>query len=724
MFLSQNVSADLMGGLTAAVTAIPLAIAFGVLAFSPLGPDYASAGALAGLYGAIFTGFFAALWGGTPCQVTGPTGPLTTVSTAMVATLALRHDSPETAIALTFLCVSMAGVCQVLLGFLRVGGMIKYIPYPVIAGFMNGIAILIALGQIRPLLGTDSKASWSELLHLQGILPLTLTVGLITMIAMKLTPRFSKKLPGALVGLGLGTLAHHLFAFAGQGAMLGRTIGQIPSGVPHLDFVSQFPALLVAHGALLIPTAIALGLLGSIDSLLTSVVADTVTRTRHDSNRELFGQGMGNLIAGCMGGLAGAGATVRTLVNVAAGGRGRLSGMFHSICLLLVLLFLAPLAGKVPYSVLAGILLVTSYGMLDRWSAHLVWKLTGTSEQKREIAKNLAIVVSVTAVTVFVDLMVAVVVGILLASLIFVERMSRSVIRRSYRSDEVQSQRVLSSQLMQTLRDQGQRTVIFELQGPIFFGTADKLGVAVDEVDDSVDRVILDFHRVTEIDSTGARVLLLIQELLQGKGKTLAFSSIAKGSNHWGFLHDMKVIESVNEAYVFADLGQALEWEEDLLLRELHLTPYAPRTLSELESLQNLQPAEVQALTAHLEELSFAAGSQLFAAGSLSDGAFLLVEGKVCVWRGEHLVASFGPGSVVGEMGLLEGLERTATVVAELPTRAYRLSREGLLQLLEQQPRVAALFLWNLSRELCLRLRLVSRQLEATGTSGSSQQPE
>ena len=719
MYFSNNVPRDIMGGLTAAVTAIPLAIAFGVLALSPLGPEYASAGALAGLYGAIFTGFFAAALGGTACQVTGPTGPLTTVTTALVASLVAQHDTPELALSLTFLCISMAGVAQILLGFLRVGGLIKYIPYPVIAGFMNGIAIIIGLGQVRPLLGMDSHTPWQQVFQLQGLQPYTLGVGLLTIVVMRLTPRVNKKVPGALVGLGLGTLAYVLLSKLVPGAVLGQTIGHIPSGVPHLGFVSQFPQLLMAHGALLIPSAIALGLLGSIDSLLTSVVADTVTRTRHNSDQELFGQGVGNLIAGCMGGVAGAGATVRTLVNVDAGGRGRLSGMFHSVCLLLVLLFMAPLAGAIPYTVLAGILLVTAYGMLDRWSGHLVWKLTGTADQKKEIAKNLAIVACVTLVTVFVDLMVAVVVGILLASLIFVERMSRSVIRRCYRSDEVQSQRVLSPHVMQTLNEQGHRTMVFELQGPIFFGTADKLGMAIDDVDKTVDRVILDFHRVTEIDSTGARVLILIQELLADKGKTLAFSSLTKGSNQWGFLEDMKVIQRVKEAYVFPDLNRALEWEEDLLLQELSISPYAARPLEELEILQNLSPADHRALIEHLEEVSFEEGSAFFTQGAPSNDAYLLVEGRVNVMRGGHRVASFGPGALVGEMGLLEGVERTAHVVAEVPTRAYRLKREGLLHLLEHHPGAAARFLWNVGSELSMRLRLTSLQLEATGTAAS-----
>jgi len=612
---------------------------------------------------------------------------------------------------LTFMCISMAGACQILLGFLRIGGLIKYIPYPVIAGFMNGIAVIIALGQIRPLLGVTSGTPWSRIV--QEVQPYTLAVGLATVLVMRLTPLWSKKVPGALTGLAAGTLAHVLLGKYLPEIALGPSIGHIPNGLPDLGFLAQFPGLLAVHGFTLLPTAIALGLLGAIDSLLTSVVADTVTRTRHDSDRELLGQGVGNLISGAFGGIAGAGATVRTLVNVDAGGRGRLSGLFHSICLLLVMLLLAPLAGAIPYSALAGILLVTAYGMLDRWSGHLVWKMTGTSEQKHEIAKDLAIVLLVLLVTVAVDLMVAVVLGILLASLIFVERMSRSVIRRSYRSDQAQSHRVLSPKVMQTLNQYGHRTMVFELQGPIFFGTADKLGQAIDAVDETVDRVILDFHRVTQIDSTGARVLILIQELLADAGKTLAFSSLTRGSNQWGFLEDMKVVETVKSDYIFADLNRALEWEEDLLLEELNISAYAPLSVFEMEILQDLCPEEIQALLEHLEEVSFEAGCALFEQGSEANDAYLIVAGKVSVNRGIHQVSSFGPGALVGEMGLLEGIERTAGVVAETPTKALRLRREGLLHLLQSHPCAAARFLWNVGRELSLRLRLTARQLEA-----------
>ncbi|MGE0488357.1 MAG: SLC26A/SulP transporter family protein [Vulcanimicrobiota bacterium] len=716
MQLTVNAKEDFFGGLTAAVTALPLAIAFGVLALSPLGPEYASVGALAGLYGAIFTGIFAALFGGTACQVSGPTGPMTTVLTTFVASLVALEIEVELLLVLTFMMVTMGGCVQLLFGALKVGGLIKFIPYPVIAGFMNGIAVIIFLGQVRPFLGLPSLTAWTDVLRLQGLQPWTLLVGLVTVVAVVVTPRLTKKVPGSLSGLALGTVCYYLLS----GRELGPVIGEIPTGIPTPHRLLDFAALVgsgevVAWLPTLVPAAFALGVLGSIDSLLTSVVADTVTRTRHDSNRELFGQGIGNIISGCFGGLAGAGATVRTLVNVAAGGRGRLSGMVHGLVLLAVLLAFGGLAGKIPKVVLAGILLVTAVGMVDRWSSRLIWKLTGTAEQKREIAINLAVVVVVTVVTVAVDLMVAVAIGIVIASFLFVEKMSKDVVHRSFRADVMHSRRVLPPHTMQVLSEQGNNTLVFELQGPLFFGTADRLATALtDTVNDSIERVILDFRRVREIDASGARVLILIQELLSDQGKRLALASLDEARNEWGFLVDMRVVETVGREFIFGDLDQALEWAENLILDQTEVDDhdYGPHRLEQLEILARFQPDEIETLKGYLVAEEFTQGQTVIERGHQGDSLYILTEGSLSVHREQRRVATYGPGSLVGEMAVLEGLERGADVKADRPARAYRLDRARLEELTATHPGIAAKFLWNIGAELSARLRWTAREIE------------
>ena len=563
--LTSNVKADLFGGLTAAVTALPLAIAFGVMVSNELGPEWSSVGAIAGLYGAIFTGFFASLFGGTPCQVTGPTGPMTTVLAGIVAGMVLKFGDRlegEQILTLAFAAVVLSGLIQIVLGLFRLGGLVKYIPYPVTAGFMNGIAVIIFLGQKNPFLGMeDGKVDVA-----------TTFIGCFTVAVIMLTPKVTKAVPGSLVGLGLGTAVYYLIAHLQPETPLGPVVGDVPTAIPSLKQVGNFlslPTMPVFSEALplLITSAISLALLGAIDSLLTSVVADTVTKTRHDSNQELIGQGIGNTVAGCFGGFAGAGATIRTLVNVDAGGRGRLSGMFHGFCLLMVVVAIGSVAGKIPNVVLSGILMVTAYGMIDSWSSGLLKKLASTAENKNEITANLALVLIVTVVTVVVDLMVAVGLGVVLASLYFVAKTSNTIIRGIYPGGAIHSRRVYPHHAQDLLEKHGHETLVVELQGPLFFGSSDYFTRAVEEqLKGEVKRIILDCHRVTGIDSSGGRALMLLQENVASSGRQLAIAGLTPEHHSWGFLRDMGVVNEIKEEFFFPDLDRAREWGESLVL--------------------------------------------------------------------------------------------------------------------------------------------------------------
>jgi len=336
---------DFFGGLTAGVVALPLALAFGVAS---------GFGAVAGLYGAIALGFFAALLGGTSTQVSGPTGPMTVIFAAAIVAF------PGDATAVLGV-VFLAGILQIAFGFMKVGVFIRYMPYPVISGFMSGIGVIIILLQLHPLLGAASVGS-----PLQAVLNLpasissvnlySLVLALITMAIVFLTPaRISRVVPSPLLALLGGSLVSIMFNFP------VAVIGEIPSGLPEF----ALPLFSVALLPKIIPMALALAVLGVIDSLLTSVVADSMTKTRHNSNQELIGQGMGNILASLIGGLPGAGATMRTVVNVKAGGTTRISGMTHSLFLLAILLGLGRYAALIPLPVLAGILMKVGVDILD-----------------------------------------------------------------------------------------------------------------------------------------------------------------------------------------------------------------------------------------------------------------------------------------------------------------------------------------------------------------------
>jgi len=393
----MSIRGNLFGGMTAAVIALPLALAFGVAS---------GLGATAGLYGAIVLGFTAALFGGTPTQISGPTGPMTVMVAAAV--VALNGDLQM--IAAT---IFLAGLFQIAFGFVKIGQFVRYIPYPVISGFMSGIGIIIIVLQINPFLGVASDAS---VLHVLMALPQTLSHASIAALVLATlalgivfyTPAsISRWLPTPLIALLVLTPISALFGLD------VATIGDIPSGLP--DFV--MPSFTLSQVNVIVPLAFTLALLGTIDSLLTSIVADSLTQTRHRPNRELFGQGLGNALCAFVGAIPGAGATMRTVINIKSGGSGKLSGMFHAVVLLAIVLFFAPLASAIPLAVLAGILIKVGLDILD-YRFLEVWK-----DSPRH---DLAIMGTVFFVTVFIDLITAVLVGVVLASLSIVYRITQA----------------------------------------------------------------------------------------------------------------------------------------------------------------------------------------------------------------------------------------------------------------------------------------------------------
>ena len=392
----RNLRGDLYGGITAAVVALPLALAFGVAS---------GAGPVAGVYGAVFVGFFAALFGGTPAQVSGPTGPMTVVMAAVITRYA--HEP-----ALAFTVVMMAGGFQVAFGLLRLGRFINLMPYPVISGFMSGIGCIIIVLQLAPLGGVanpsgqplEALAFLPEALGMAQ--PDALVVGVASfVICMFLPARIGRLLPAPLVALVVGVA---LVATVFGGAPV---LGEIPSGLPS----PTLPAMELAALPGMIKSALVLALLASIDSLLTSLIADNITRTYHRSDRELVGQGIGNAVAGLMGAIPGAGATMRTVVNVRAGGRTPLSGALHAVLLLGVMLGLGRYAAHIPHAVLAGILIKVGIDIID-------WKYLRLLP--RAPRGDLLVMLVVLTLTVVVDLIAAVGAGVVMASLLFVKHMA------------------------------------------------------------------------------------------------------------------------------------------------------------------------------------------------------------------------------------------------------------------------------------------------------------
>ncbi|MEL6158861.1 MAG: SulP family inorganic anion transporter [Cyanobacteria bacterium J06554_11] len=492
----RNLRGDLFGGLTAAVIALPMALAFGFAS---------GAGPTAGLYGAILVGFFAALFGGTPTLISEPTGPMTVVITAVIASLMAAN--PENGMAMAFTVVMMAGIFQIVIGALKLGKYVTLMPYNVVSGFMSGIGLILIILQIGPMLGQPSPKGGviGTLQNLPTLIanvqPSETILALLTVLIIVYFPKNLRKFaPPQLVAMIIGTVLS-LTIF---GNVDIRRIGEIPLALPTLNMPfftgDQVRNMLIDAGVL--------GMLGSIDALLTSVVADSLTRTEHDSNKELVGQGIGNIISGLFGGLPGAGATMGTVVNIKAGGTTALSGLFRAVILLVVVLGASRLTQPIPLAVLAGIIIkvgldIIDWGFLKR--AHYLSR------------KSAAIMYGVIFLTVFVDLVIAVGIGVFVANILTIEKLSdlrsdKGVTAITDDDDTIE----LSAEEKVILERANDQILLFRLSGPMIFGVAKAIAREREAVQ-SCKALILDLSEVPHLGVTTSLSLEnAIQEAVDG----------------------------------------------------------------------------------------------------------------------------------------------------------------------------------------------------------------
>ena len=418
---TSNLKGDIFGGVTAGIVALPLALAFGIQAFGSIDdPAASSMGALAGLVGATLLGFFASLFGGTHSQISGPTGPMTVITATLISGVWASQHSLSAVLISMSMAGLFCGLFQILFGVIKIGKYVRYIPYPVLSGFMSGIGVIIILQQLYALVGLKSPVLTVDMITelperlSGGVSYEALLLGLGTIAIIWLMPKISKKVPATLVALLVMTVVSLFFKMEDR-----LLIGAIPGGLPMPFFANSSISLSGIDWYETLKVAIVPGLtlagLGSIDTLLTSVVADNITKTHHNSNQELIGQGIGNMMGGLFCGIGGAGATMRTVVNVKSGGRTKISGMVHSLFLLAILLGLGGLVRYVPLSVLAGILITVGWGIIDFKGFRDLFKIPKA---------DASVLLIVFALTVLVDLLTAVGIGMVIASVLFMKRMS------------------------------------------------------------------------------------------------------------------------------------------------------------------------------------------------------------------------------------------------------------------------------------------------------------
>lgn len=724
----KSLKGDIAGGISGGLLTIPVSMGYGILALQPLGDRYVSYGVVAGLLSAMIALLAGALLRGAAGLLYTPRSVVTLIMAAVVFEgvargpgAAAAQGDVERTLTLVFFVVVAAGLFQTLFGALRLGGLIRYIPSPVMAGFQNAVAALIIVAQIDSLLGFSRHVPFGKLAsNLALVQPLTLTVGVLTILAMWYGPRLTKRIPPVVLGLLVGTGAYYALSLSGFGPQLGPVVGPMPETPVFPKYLPGFGELLIERKTWPVVFTLAVGafslaIVSSLDVLLCAKVMDGVTGERSRGSRELVRTGVGNMAAACFGGIASGVNLGASTANHRAGGRTRLASLVAASVILLATLLLGRAIALLPRVVIAGMLFVVGVQLFDQWSLRLLWRtIAGDLSTRRRMALDLLVALMVAASILVFDPVVGVAMGVTVAVLFFIVRMSRSVVRRTYRGDAVRSRKARDPKLTEILAAHGQQTVVFELEGPIFFGTAEDLATRVEVSSrEGARHVVLDLRRVNEVDTTGARILIQIHERLRKQGGRLVLSHPHDNQLVSTVLRDLGVAGALGPSALFADTDAALEWAEEQIIRA-HATGdvlTGEIAMDRLSVLEGLTEAECAVVGTLLARRTYSPGEVVIKEGSLDRDLFLMSRGTVSVrvelpgQDRQRRLASFSAGTVFGEVALLDREPRSATVTADEEAVCYVLSEDAFHALVRDHHAIAIKLLTNLGRELSRRVR-------------------
>jgi sulfate permease, SulP family len=724
MVKKSELVGEFWGGLAAMLVAVPSAIAFGVTIYGPLGAGYAAQGAIAGILGTVALGLVAPALGGTRRLITAPCAPAAAVLAALALQLTEQDVAPERALALIALTGLLCGALQLIFGALRFGRLIKYMPYPVVSGYLSGVGLVIIVSQLPLLLAAPKEASfWQALAAPESWGWRSLVIGGVTIAATIFAGKLIRAVPAAILGLGAGVLAYLCLAIFDPALLqaegnalvigpLGASQGGLFDGAAGVW--SGIATLTAADLALILMPAATLAVLLSIDTLKTCVVLDAVTRTRHDSNRELLGQGTANLVANAIGGMPGAGQMGATLVNMSSGGRTRLSGSIEGVLALFAFLLVADLVAFVPIAALAGILLIVGFRMIDWKSLHFV--------RSRATMLDFAVIIAVIVTAKTVSLIAASGVGIALAVMLFVRgQISSSIVHRRSTARQNFSKQVRLPEEMAVLQEHGEETAIFELRGSLFFGTADQLYRAVEPDLKTRRTIILDMRLVRSVDVTAVHVLEQLEDMMKERGGELVFSTLPRfptGQEMQDYFDQVGLVQPGRQAHAFNELDDALEWVESRVLAEAGVGRAEESLLSlrDIDIFKARRDDTLADLEAHMKAVSIKAGERLFGFGDASDELYLIRRGAIRIMQPlahdhAHHLATFNRGDFFGEMSFLDHQPRSADAYAERDSELYVLSRASFEDFALGHKKGAMNLFEGLAKTLAERLRYTNTEL-------------
>lgn len=721
---AASVRSDIIAGLVSSAVAIPLAMAFGMFAFVTLGDEYFAYGAMAGLISAVAAGLVCVLLGDRSTRVYAPR--ITTTFFLGLLLFSLLHRAPavdaKPDIAATllvfFAIILLGGLLQALFGMLRLGSLIKFAPHPVMAGFQNMAAVLLFLVQLGNVLGFEHNVRFTRVFGSIGeARPLSLLVAALTFVAMWNARRITAKVPPILIGLGCGIVAYYAILVSGFGDMLGPVIGPLTASAAMRTVWIDFSGLPMAvplenSVSVILPGALALAVIASIDALLCAKLASQPGEFRAGDDRLLIRLGMANAVSAVLGGITSGINIGPSLANRAFGGRSRLSVIVNAVAVLAAATLLFPLLAYLPRAVLSATIMVVAIQHIDPWTKQLAARLLAPgTPQRGAIALDLGVSVFVSVLSIAVNVVSAVFIGIGVAVLLFVVRMSRSNIRRLYRCDNVRSRRYRDPAELELLHVRGASVLVIELQGALFFGSAERLAQIVDrETAGGTTAILLELRRITEIDSTGGRILGDIDAALAARGIKLAL--VLSGRTETA----ARLADIFRRDRFFPDIDRAIEWAEDELLQNAGSGPALQLPLDRLPLLLDFTPDQIKRLQPWLEPVAWPAGHVVFRRGDPGSSLYLVTQGRASVHLvhddGDIRLVTFAAGAVFGELALLDRGPRSATITVDQDLAGFGLSEASFGELCQKQPDIAIKLLSALGRELSVRIRYANMTIQ------------
>lgn len=710
------------------LVALPSSIAFGVVAYAGMGAEYAGMGAMAGMLGAAAIGLAAPFFGRTAGLISAPCAPASAVLSAFIAGLMSNGGiTAKDVLPLLVITAVLAAVVQIIFGVLGGGRLIKFIPYPVVSGYLSGVAVLIALGQLPKLLGLPKGASLLQGLTSPGLWRWEdLAVGMATIIFMAGAKRITVRLPGAVIGLLGGMTVYFCISFFVPGLMSldenPLVIGRITASGPFIQnaamrLSSVFSVKWDFLRLIAVP-ALTLSALLSIDTLKTCVGLDAITRSRHNSKRELIGQGVANMLSALAGGMPGAGTMGPTLVNISSGGRTFVSGIIEGASVILAILLLGGLIAWVPIGALAGILLVIAWRMFDRG----MFRLLGYPAGRLDFAVIGGVIV--TAVT--VDLIAASAVGVALAILLFIRDQIRgSVIRSKLYLNQTSSKTRRIDAEREMLDKSGDQGVFCELQGNLFFGTTDQLFSQLEPDLKSRRFILLDMRRVQSMDYTAAHLFEQMHAQLAERGGQLLLSgmpsSVLQERNFEKYLTDLGVVRQGKGAVICETVDAGLEWMEERILEAGGVKKAAGEErldLKDFHLLREFDEATLKDLAACMTEATLAPGEKIVSQGEQGDAIFLVRRGSVRIMLQleggkRHHLATISRGDFFGELSFLDRKVRSADAEAKASTDLYVLTRSRFNEKSRANSELGVKVFARLASAIAERLRQTNAVLQA-----------